>query len=66
LISAPGTKNGDTRRGPFSFSVIEVSAMDESPPIPDPIRQPVRSRLLGSLGRPARMLDRLVGGGHAV
>jgi hypothetical protein len=40
--------------------------MDESPPIPDPIRQPVRSWLLGIARRPARILDRLVGGGHAV
>ena len=66
LISAPGTKNGDTRRGPFSFSVMEVSAMEESPPMPDPIRQPVRSRLFRVGGRPARVPDRLIGGGHAI
>ena len=34
-------KNGDTRRGPFSFSVIAVSAMPSMPPMPEPIITPV-------------------------
>ena len=34
-------KNGDTRRGPLSFSTIAVSAIPERPPIPDPIMTPV-------------------------
>ena len=34
-------KNGDTRRGPRSFSTIAVSAMPVRPPIPDPIITPV-------------------------
>jgi hypothetical protein len=50
---------------PLSFSVMEVSAMDESPPIPDPIRQPVRSWLSDRLAS-TRILDRLIGGGHAI
>ena len=46
----PGMKNGDTRRGPFSFRVIAVSAMPSMPPMPDPIITPVAiwsSRLVG-------------------
>ena len=43
-------KNGDTRRGPFSFSTIAVSAMVASPPIPDPTMTPVRSRSASSSG----------------
>ena len=34
-------KNGDTRRGPRSFSTIAVSAMPVRPPIPEPIITPV-------------------------
>ena len=37
-------KNGDTRRGPFSFRMIAVSEIVASPPIPDPTITPVRSR----------------------
>ena len=37
----PGMKNGDTRRGPFSFSTIAVSAMPSMPPMPEPIITPV-------------------------
>ena len=37
----PGTKNGDTRRGPFSCSVTAVSAMRSTPPMPEPISTPV-------------------------
>src|SRR5207245_7288762 len=41
LISRPGMKNGDTLRGPRSFSSNAVSAMPDRPSIPDPIRVPV-------------------------
>ena len=50
LISAPGMKKGETRRGPRSFNVTAVAAMDSSPPIPEPIITPVRSRLSSSSG----------------
>ena len=43
LISAPGMKKGHTRFGPFSLISTAVSAMEFSPPIPDPIITPVRS-----------------------
>ena len=35
-------KKGETRRGPFSLSVIAVSAMPSMPPMPEPIITPVR------------------------
>ncbi len=44
LISAPGMKNGLTRLGPRSLISTAVSAMLVSPPMPDPIITPVRSR----------------------
>ena len=44
LISAPGIKKGDTRFGPRSLISTAVSAIEVSPPIPDPIITPVRSR----------------------
>ena len=50
LISAPGMKKGDTRRGPLSRISSAVSAMEFSPPIPDPIMTPVRRRLSSSSG----------------
>ncbi len=43
-------KNGETRRGPFSFRMIAVSAIVESPPIPEPMITPVRSRSASSSG----------------
>ena len=39
-------KNGETRRGPRSFSSNAVSAMPDRPPIPEPIRMPVAQLLL--------------------
>ena len=36
-------KNGLTRRGPFSFSRIAVSAMPGRPPMPEPMSTPARS-----------------------
>ncbi len=50
LIRAEGMKNGLTRRGPFSFSSMAVSAMVASPPIPEPMITPVRSRASSSGG----------------
>ena len=43
LMSEPGMKNGDTRLGPRSLISTAVSAIEVSPPIPDPIITPVRS-----------------------
>src|SRR3954469_23433236 len=40
-MSRPGMKNGDTRRGPRSFRSSAVSAIPDSPPMPEPIRVPV-------------------------
>ncbi|MNC89708.1 hypothetical protein D3C83_56860 [compost metagenome] len=37
-------KNGEIRRGPRSCSVMAPSVIPGSPPIPDPIMTPVRSR----------------------
>ena len=45
-----GMKNGDTRRGPFSLRMIAVSAIIESPPMPEPMMTPVRSRSSSSSG----------------
>ena len=50
LINAPGIKNGDTRRGPLSRISNAVSAIEFSPPMPDPIITPVRKRLSSSSG----------------
>lgn len=44
LISAPGMKNGETRFGPRSLISTAVSAIEDSPPMPEPIMTPVRSR----------------------
>ena len=43
-------KNGDTRRGPLSFRMIAVSAIVDSPPIPEPMMTPVLSRSSSSSG----------------
>src|SRR5438477_5088003 len=50
LIRFDGMKKGETRRGPFSWSVMTPSMMPGSPPIPDPISTPVRSRFSASSG----------------
>ena len=50
LINAPGTKNGLTRRGPFSSINTAVLAIEFNPPIPEPIKTPVRSRSSFSVG----------------
>ena len=38
-----GTKNGVTREGPFSRSVVCVCSMPWIPPMPDPMTTPIRS-----------------------
>src|SRR5215469_5768793 len=43
-------KNGDSRRGPFSWTVSAPSVMPGRPPIPEPIITPVRSRSTASVG----------------
>ena len=58
-------KNGDTRRGPFSFRMIAVSAIVASPPIPEPMITPVRSRSASSSGIQSGIAQRLLGRGHA-
>ena len=54
-------KNGETRRGPFSLSRIDVSAMPDSPPIPEPIRTPARSCVSGVSNFRPEVGDRLIG-----
>ena len=44
LMSADGMKNGLTRRGPPFSRMSVVSAMALSPPMPEPIMTPARSR----------------------
>ena len=55
----PGMKNGDTRRGPRSFSVIAVSAMPSTPPMPEPIITPVAYLLVRRRRLPAGVVERL-------
>ena len=50
LISAPGMKNGETRRTPLSRMRFAVSSIERSPPMPEPIITPVRARLSSSCG----------------
>ncbi len=57
-------KNGDSRRGPRSCSVSAPSVMPGSPPMPEPIMTPVRSRSSSSVGLPAGILHRLLGRGQ--
>jgi hypothetical protein len=50
LISDDGMKKGDNLRGPFSCTVSEASKIDCSPPMPEPIITPVRSRSSSAIG----------------
>ena len=50
LIRAEGMKNGLIRLGPLSRRRIDASSMVLSPPIPEPIMTPVRSRSASSSG----------------
>ncbi len=45
-----GMKKGETRRGPRSCRVSAISAIPGSPPMPEPIITPVRSRASSSCG----------------
>ena len=56
----PGMKNGETRRGPFSFSMIAVSAMPSMPPMPEPIITPVAFWSSSASGLPAGIVERLL------
>ena len=53
LMIDPGTKNGETFRGPDSFICRLVSSMVFIPPIPDPIATPALSLLIKETSRPA-------------
>ena len=53
LMMLPGTKNGEILRGPpFVRSSSCVSSISGSPPIPEPITQPIRSRSIDSRSSP--------------
>jgi hypothetical protein len=65
LISRPWTKCGLTRLGPFSCSTSDSLSIPGRPPMPEPIEQPARSRVLVHVGQ-AGILDRLAGGVDAV
>jgi hypothetical protein len=45
-----GIKNGETRRGPFSCRVNEVSEIPGKPPMPEPSITPVLSKDSSSVG----------------
>ena len=62
----PGMKNGDTRRGPRSCSVIAVSAMPSTPPMPEPIITPVVIWSSWRLGLPAGIVERLRRRAHRI
>src|SRR3954466_6683742 len=49
LINRPCTKCGLTRPGPFSCRTMLSFSMPGSPPIPDPIETPARSRVASSM-----------------
>ena len=53
LIRAPGTKNGLTRRGPFSSIITAVFAIEFSPPIPRSDQHPGAFAVGIVLGHPA-------------
>ena len=59
LIRQDGMKNGETRRGPFSCRVSDVSAMPGRPPMPEPIITPVRSSFSSSVGFQPAIRNRL-------
>ncbi len=59
-------KNGETRRAPFSLSRMDVSAMPDRPPMPEPMRTPVRSCFSGVSSFQAGIRDRLIGSRHRV
>ena len=52
----PGMKNGLIRRGPFSRTILCVSSMSGSPPIPEPMHTPTRSAFSGVTARPESVI----------
>ena len=62
LMIDAGTKNGVIRRGPRFSSSALVSSISGRPPMPEPIRQPMRSASSSPscvVGRQAGVADRL-------
>ena len=62
LMIEAGTKNGVIRRGPRFSSSALVSSISGRPPMPEPTRQPMRSRLFLAelvVGRQAGVAHRL-------
>ncbi len=52
LMIEPGTKNGDTRRGPRLTSSVCVSSISGRPPMPEPMMTPTRSALASVTSMP--------------
>ncbi len=52
LMMEPGTKNGETRRGPRFIISLWLSSIIGSPPMPEPMTQPMRSRLASVTSMP--------------
>jgi len=53
LMMVPGTKNGDSRRGPLAIISRMLSSIIGSPPMPEPTFTPTRSPLESSITSPA-------------
>ena len=52
----PGIRNGETRRGPRFSSSVWLSSIIGRPPMPDPITQPMRSRLASVTSMPLSLI----------
>ena len=52
LMMLAGTKNGDTRLRPLVLRVTHCSSMVPMPPMPEPTRMPMRSRLASVTSMP--------------
>ena len=59
-------KNGETRRGPFSFRTIAVSAMPLMPPMPGPDHHAGAGLVLVAFRLPAGIVNRLRRRAHRI
>ena len=56
LMIDPGIRNGETRRGPRLSSSLWLSSIIGRPPMPEPITQPMRSRLASVISMPLSLI----------
>ena len=61
LVIEPGTKNGETRRGPESSTIWWLFSIEVMPPMPEPMAAPDAGRE-GFLDLETGILHRLHGG----